>query len=207
MQTVAKFWETVGTTPFHTRELALATKEINRVLEQARRVGPRPKDVLSFIVIGSRLLLVWAEDAAKASKGGMGSDAKFSRIAKALKLRVSTRARLQNTDDTPTTYRWEKSSDNKVTCIADPLSASCLVTNLWQTLAPTAIQPRELMQVTAKLQGILDGVARSNSDLGRKLSIITYDYRPMLVWTTCGGVGPADDREVVQKELRLKVEG
>jgi hypothetical protein len=196
----------VATTPVHTRELALATKEMNGVLEQAGRVEPRPKGVLSFIVIGNRLLLVWAEDAAKASKGGMGSDAKFSRIAKALKLRVPPQARRQNTNADPTTYRWEKSSDGHVKCIPDPLSATCIVTELWQTVAPTASRPRELMQVTAKLQKILDGVARNNSDLGRKLSIITYDYRPMLVWTTCGSVGPDDDVEVVRKELRLKIE-
>lgn len=206
MQTVAKFWETVETTPFHTRELALATKEINGVLEQAGRVASRPKGVLSFIVIENRLLLLWAEDVSRSPRGGLGSNAKLSRIAKALKLRVPTRARLQNTDDKPTTYRWEKGSDNKVRCIPDEHSVTCIVTDLWQTVAPTAFRPRELMQVTAILQRILERVARSNSDLGRKLSIITYDYRPMLVWTACGSIGPDDELEIVRKELRLKVE-
>jgi hypothetical protein len=82
-------------------------------------------------------------------------------------------------------------SDGTVKCSANP-RGDCAVSKLWETIEPTEFHPRQLMEATQKIQGILDQVVKSNQDAERHLAIIIYDYRPLLAWTQ-DAVSPEDD--------------
>jgi hypothetical protein len=90
---VADFWNPTELAPFYTAELRRATKAIQEILDDVKKADRCPKQRLSFIVIDRRLLLVWAFDAARRSTRGIGSDANYSKIVKALHLRVTGTSR------------------------------------------------------------------------------------------------------------------
>jgi hypothetical protein len=81
-QTVCKLWTVTALSEFHDAELAEATDKINAILSRLEKGNKNKDRKLSFIKHQNRLLLVWAE------YGGVGPDADFHVIKKALKLRT-----------------------------------------------------------------------------------------------------------------------
>jgi hypothetical protein len=202
-QTVTSLWDLTGPTEFHTADLARATKTIRGILEDVESADRRRNQRLSFIEFDGRFLLVWANDAKRPSKKGIRSDSEYSRIARALKLRAPRSLRQ---GQQAVTRSWVMLSDGTVRCFKSD-NADCVVSKLWETLAPTAWHPPQLMQATKNIQKVLNELERGNKHPKRRLAFICYDYRPLLAWVDCDTVGSDDDIPVVRKALKLKAAG
>lgn len=99
-------------------------------------------------------------------------------------------------------YSWS-SKDGRITCCTSDTS-TCNVSKLWEVGELTTFHDSELQQATKEINGILDGVRRSNRDRSRELNLIQVKDRHFLVWTHGGIVGPHDEDKTVRKMLRLK---
>ena len=78
---VSKLWEG-ETSPFHDAELQQATKEINAMLDEARRTNRDPSRELHFVQVDDRHLLAWVYSDLVGSRGDPATIAKMLRLKK-----------------------------------------------------------------------------------------------------------------------------
>src|SRR3974390_1099701 len=83
-----------------------------------------------------------------------------------------------------------------VDCFRSPRSNQC-VANLWEATEPTPFHDADLAKATKQINAILSEIEKSNKDPKRKLSIIQFQNRHLLVWAGYGAVGPDDDAQSV----------
>ncbi len=78
------------------------------------------------------------------------------------------------------------------------------VAKLWEAEELTEFHDAELARATKEINAILSKVGRNNRHSERKLSLIEFQNRPLLVWARYGVVGQEDDDETIRKALKLK---
>jgi hypothetical protein len=100
-------------------------------------------------------------------------------------------------------YAWIQSG-NYVLCYKSSLGGQD-VAKLWESAGVTEFHDAELARATREINAILSKLERNNRDPKRKLSLIEFQNRPLLVWAQYGVVGPEDDDETIIKALKLKV--
>jgi hypothetical protein len=110
-----------------------------------------------------------------------------------------------NPKEPATTYDWICGDMycKTVDCFRDPLSHQC-VARLWEATA-SEFHDAELARATKQINGILNKIEKGNKDPKRKLSLIKFQNRHLLVWAGYGLVGAYDDERTVIKALGLKV--
>jgi hypothetical protein len=69
----------------------------------------------------------------------------------------------------------------------------------------TPFHDAELAQATKEINAVLSRLEKGNKDSGRKLSLIEFQNRHLLVWAEYGAVGPYDDEATIIEALGLKV--
>ena len=77
--------------------------------------------------------------------------------------------------------------------------------SLWEATQATEFHDAQLAQATRQINTILRRIEKGNKDPKRKLSLIKFLNRHLLIWAGYGVVGPYDDEKTVIKALRLKV--
>lgn len=201
-QSLARFWNVVQPTTFHDDTLARATSEIQGVLDNARSMAPAKSDTLSFIAYDSRLFLVWARTVTRPKKPSLDMSDGFGRVIKGLGLRPA-----KNQRPRPPVV-WIKVG-NQVYCQGGK-PGNC-ADGLWHAARTTRWHTIDLAEATGAVEFILDRT-RAATPPGRQLSIVWFDYQPLLVWTVPGNAPPGtrgitanDDYETVAEALRLKV--
>lgn len=101
-----------------------------------------------------------------------------------------------------TKYTWFLTSEG-IYCHTSPAGLQTL-TNLWEAAELSAFHDAELADATKKINDVFSRVERSNRDDRRKLSLIAFQNRHLLVWAQYGVTGPSDDDASIKKALRLK---
>jgi hypothetical protein len=91
-----------------------------------------------------------------------------------------------------------------IECYRSPL-ATQTVTRLWESTELTDFHDAELANATREINAIFGGLEKKNKDPKRKLSLIEFENRLLLVWAGYDAVGPDDDEKTVVKALKLKV--
>ena len=75
---------------------------------------------------------------------------------------------------------------------------------LWEAAELTEFHDAELARATKEINAIYSRLERNNRNRERKLSLIEFQNRHLLVWARYGVVGPEDDEETIKKALKLK---
>lgn len=78
------------------------------------------------------------------------------------------------------------------------------VAKLWEAEELTEFHDADLARATKEINAILSKVEKSNRRSERKLSLIEFQNRHLLVWARYGVVGQDDDDETIRKALKLK---
>ena len=99
------------------------------------------------------------------------------------------------------TYNWVKKG-NRVTCAKG--AGGQTVGNLWEAAELTEFHDAGLARATREINAIVEKIEAGNQDPNRKLSLIEYQGRHLMVWATYGAVTPYDDDETIIKALKLK---
>ncbi len=99
-------------------------------------------------------------------------------------------------------YSWIQSG-NYVYCYKHPWGGQD-VANLWEAAEFTDFHDAELARATKEINAILSKVEKNNRHPERKLSLIEFQNRHLLVWARYGVVGPEDDDKTIRKALKLK---
>jgi hypothetical protein len=102
-----------------------------------------------------------------------------------------------------TKYTWTLTAGKRVVCFKSPEGGQT-ITSLLEVEELTAFHDAELAQATKEINAVLSKLEKSNKDSGRKLSLIEFQNRHLLVWATYDAVGPYDDEATIIKTLRLK---
>jgi len=79
------------------------------------------------------------------------------------------------------------------------------VVTLWEAAELTEFHDAELARATRQINAIVEKIEAGNKDPNRKLSLIEFQGRHLMVWATYGAVTPYDDDETIIKALKLKV--
>jgi hypothetical protein len=75
---------------------------------------------------------------------------------------------------------------------------------LWEAAALSEFHDAELARATREINAIVEKIEAENKDRDRKLSLIEYQGRHLMVWATYGTVTPYDDDETIIKALKLR---
>lgn len=197
-QTAAKFWETDHPTAFHDAVLARATTRIQGILDSVARKAPKSSPTLSFIGYRGQLFLVWARNVARRPKSAtVDASSSFAKVVRTLELDAASR------EPAARSRIWYADGQGNIFCpVAKP--PNCYGLRLWRARKPTPWHTRDLVQATASVQSILDDLKPAGT--ARELSIITYNYRPLLVWSAPHDRGTTADEgsSKVVKALSLK---
>lgn len=99
---------------------------------------------------------------------------------------------------------WRKAELNEKSGTLFCLSSgdTCKVASLARTTKPTNLQPAELADVTARINGILD-LVRDAERNGRCLRFLRTPYGPFLAWTVCdqtAAEGEPDERLALDQD-------
>jgi hypothetical protein len=78
------------------------------------------------------------------------------------------------------------------------------VAKLWEAEELTEFHNAELARATKEINAILSKVENNNRHPERKLSLIEFQNRHLLVWARYGVVGQEDDDKTIRKALKLK---
>jgi hypothetical protein len=98
-------------------------------------------------------------------------------------------------------YNWIKKG-NRVTCAKG--AGGQTVVGLWEASELTDFHDAELARATREINVIVGKIEAGNKDPNRKLSLIEYKGRHLMVWATYGAVTPYDDDETIIKALKLR---
>jgi hypothetical protein len=98
-------------------------------------------------------------------------------------------------------YNWIKKG-NRVTCAKG--AGGQTVVGLWEATELTEFHDAELAQATRKINAIVEKIEAANKDPERKLSLIEFQGRHLMVWANYGAVTPYDDDETIIRALKLK---
>jgi hypothetical protein len=99
-------------------------------------------------------------------------------------------------------YAWAQSG-NYVLCYKSSFGGQD-VAKLWKAAEITEFHDAELARATKEINAILSKVEKNNRNPERKLSLIGFQNRHLLVWAKYGVVGPEDYDETIRKALKLK---
>ena len=106
------------------------------------------------------------------------------------------------------TYTWTMAPDGPsgepiVNC-SPSFDDNQVVPKLWEAEVLSSFHDAGLAHCTRKINAILRKAEKENRDRKRKLSVIIFDNRPLLVWAHYCVIGRYDDHGKVLKELGLK---
>jgi len=99
-------------------------------------------------------------------------------------------------------YSWIQSG-NYVYCYKNAWGGQD-VAKLWEAAELSEFHDAELARATKEINAILTRVERNNRNADRKLSLVEFDNRQLLVWARYGVVGPFDEPATIVKALKLK---
>ena len=105
-------------------------------------------------------------------------------------------------DSKTTKYTWFLTGEG-IYCYNSPEGLQTL-TKLWEAVELSAFHDAELADATKKINDVLSRIEKSNRGNGRKLSLVAFQNRHLLVWAKYGVIGPSDDDASIKKALRLK---
>ena len=100
-------------------------------------------------------------------------------------------------------YAWAMSG-NYVLCFKSVFGGQD-VAKLWETTQLSEFHDVELARATKEINAILGKLEKSNGDPDRKLSLIRFRNRHLLVWARYGTVAEGDDDAEIIKALKLRV--
>jgi hypothetical protein len=98
-------------------------------------------------------------------------------------------------------HNWIK-KNNHVTCAKG--AGGQTVAGLWEAEELTDFHDAELARATKEINAIVEKIEKNNKEPKRKLSLIEFQGRHLMVWAEYGAVTPYDDDETIIKALKLK---
>jgi len=111
----------------------------------------------------------------------------------------------QNGTSGKSKYAW-RYIGGKMNCYKSP-KGTCVIgkpPSLWEAEELTEFHDVTLAQATREINAVLKRLAAQKPDATNNLSLILFQNRHFLVWTTPGTIGPDDKDEDVARALRLK---
>jgi hypothetical protein len=103
----------------------------------------------------------------------------------------------------PTTYNYVIDKDRKhVTCAKG--AGGQTVMNLWEAEELSEFHDSDLAAATKEINAIVQRIEKNNKNPKRKLSLIEFQGRHLMVWAHYGTVTPYDDDDTIIKALKLK---
>lgn len=191
---VASLWSSSASAGFFDADLEQATDEINATLQRVAMKSPSDA-LLSFIVVGARLFLVWTRPSksARPEPGDVGPHNDAKSIAEVL--------RLKGKPATKRTY-WINPDRGVAGCYTSD-DNRCIVSNLWEaTEAAGSFHDAALAEATGHINGVLRGVKERQKERTSP-SLLLVESRPLLAWTV-PVIGPHDDPQALRGALLLK---
>ena len=102
---------------------------------------------------------------------------------------------------TQATHNWIKKG-KKVRCAKG--AGGQTVVNLWEAEELTEFHDADLARATKEINAIVERIEKNNKDPERKVSLIEFQGRHLMVWANYGAVTPYDDDDTIIKALKLK---
>jgi hypothetical protein len=92
--------------------------------------------------------------------------------------------------------------NNHVTCAKG--AGGQTVVRLLEAETLTDFHDADLARATKEINAIVDKIEKNNKDPNRKVSLIEFRGRHLMVWASYGAVTPYDDDTEIIKALKLK---